>query len=401
MKSSRLKSLLFGLLCVSGGYLVALTIHGKSVLNLNSSANLIGTNTSATLKPLPPTTKVSPLVTLKDFLQNPTKNNGSTRRFLDLLDGVRQGDEEAFLERIGLEIEQGRFLPLEIELLCQWIAAKNGPLALEWLMKLSPEALAKYGMPHTLYSSMAANDSKSIAMIRDSACFKANPDAPALYKGLLLSSPSDAALILAETAADTKDPNHLRTVGRMQHWRVEAALRQNGVEGALALLAQGKGSSSVLYGADGKTPGGSLGGINNNLIYEVFTSLGTLKEVPVADIMNELGKSSWFGKDDLETQQALSRIARLDGKTALEKAIQITDSENVHDSRYITAAFTSWAEKDEQAALDHLNATSFEPATQLLLVTALYQASKDPEIRNETKQLLLDNGWQVPPDPSP
>ena len=399
MKSSRLKSLLFGLLCASGGYLVALTIHGKSSENQVPSENLMGANLGGTLKLHPPTP--IPAVTLKEFLQTPTKDNNSTRRFLSLLDGVRQGDEAAFLERIGVEIDQGRLLPLEIELLCQWIAAKNGSLALEWLMQLSPEALAKYGMPHTLYSSMAANDSKSMAMIRGSACFKANPDTPALYKGLLLSSPSDAALILAETAADTKDLNHLRTAARMQHWRVEAALRQSGIEGALTLLAHGQGTSSIRYAADGKTPAGSSSGINNNLIVEVFNSLGTLKKVPVANIMNELGKSSWFGKDALETSQALSQIARLDGKTALEKAIQITASENVNDSRYITAAFTSWVQKDEQAALDHLNSTPFEPATQLFLVTALYQSSKDPEVRNETKQLLINNGWQVPPEPSP
>lgn len=359
----------------------------------------MGANLGGTLKLHPPTP--IPAVTLKEFLQTPTKDNNSTRRFLSLLDGVRQGDEAAFLERIGVEIDQGRLLPLEIELLCQWIAAKNGSLALEWLMQLSPEALAKYGMPHTLYSSMAANDSKSMAMIRGSACFKANPDTPALYKGLLLSSPSDAALILAETAADTKDLNHSRTAARMQHWRVEAALRQSGIEGALTLLAHGQGTSSIRYAADGKTPAGSSSGINNNLIVEVFNSLGTLKKVPVANIMNELGKSSWFGKDALETSQALSQIARLDGKTALEKAIQITASENVNDSRYITAAFTSWVQKDEQAALDHLNSTPFEPATQLFLVTALYQSSKDPEVRNETKQLLINNGWQVPPEPSP
>lgn len=400
MKSSRLKLLLFGLLCVSGGYLVALTIHGKSNKNQIPSANLIGANLGETLKPHQPSPKISG-VTLEEFLQNPTKDKNPTRRFLQLLDGVPQGDEAAFLEQIGPEIDQGRFLIVEMELLCHWIAAKNGSLGLEWLMKLSPQVIAKYDMPHALYSSMAANDFKSIAKIRNSACFQANPDTPALYKGLLLSSPSDAARILAETSANTKDPDYLRTAGRMQHWRVEAALRQNGVEGALALLSQGQGSSSVLYGADGKRPAGSSSGINNNLIYEAFTSLGTIKEVPVADIINELGKSLWFGKDDLETQQALSQIARLDGKTALEKAIKITDSENVNDSRYITAAFTSWAEKDEQAALDHLNSTPLGPATQLLLVTALYQSSKNPEIRNETKQLLLNNGWQVPPDPSP
>ncbi len=130
MKSSRLKLLLFGLLCVSGGYLVALTIHGKSNKNQIPSANLIGANLGGTLKPHQPFPKIS-AVTLEEFLQNPTKDKNPTRRFLQLLDGIPQGDEAAFLEQIGPEIDQGRFLTVEMELLCQWIAAKNGSLGLE------------------------------------------------------------------------------------------------------------------------------------------------------------------------------------------------------------------------------------------------------------------------------